>query len=198
MAFLAIPNTVIWSYSVGGVVFVIGLVTIFRGQWQKARGFEKLILFGPVFYAAPIAAFGTEHFTLTKEIASLVPAWIPWHIFWAYFVGACFIAAAFSLVTGIQARLTASLLALNFFLFVALMDAPAWAQDPRDRFAAALMLRELSFAAGPLALAASLSAHPRERVTKILRPLHDTASQLPCCFTASSSSCTPITFPAFP
>jgi uncharacterized membrane protein YphA (DoxX/SURF4 family) len=168
MAFLAIPNTGMWSDSVGGVVFVIGLVTIFRGQWQKARGFEKLILFGPVFYAAPIAAFGTEHFTLTKEIASLVPAWIPWHIFWAYFVGACFIAAAFSLVTGIQARLTASLLALNFFLFVALMDAPAWVQDPRDRFAAALMLRELSFAAGPLALAASLSAHPRERVTKIL------------------------------
>jgi uncharacterized membrane protein YphA (DoxX/SURF4 family) len=167
MAFLAIPNTVIWSYSVGGVVFAIGLVTIFRGQWQKARGFEKLILFGPVFYAAPIAAFGTEHFTLTKEIASLVPAWIPWHIFWAYFVGACFIAAAFSLVTGIQARLTASLLALNFFLFVALMDAPAWVQDPRDRFVAALTLRELSFAAGPLALAASLSAHPRERVTKI-------------------------------
>jgi uncharacterized membrane protein len=129
MALLAIPSTVIWSYSVGGVVLAIGLVTIFlRGHWQKARGLDKLILFGPLFYAAPLAAFGTEHFTLTPAIASIVPKWIPWHLFWAYFVGACFIAAALSLVTGIQSRLSASLLALTFFLFVVLMDAPAWAE----------------------------------------------------------------------
>jgi len=168
MAFLAIPGTVKWSYSVGGVIFAIGLITIFlRGDWQKSRGFDKLILWGPLFYAVPIAAFGTEHFTLTPEIASLIPAWIPWHMFWAYFVGACFIAAALSLVTGIQVRLSASLLALNFFLFVLLMDAPAWAQTPRDRFAAALTLRELSFCAGPLALAAGLSGQGRERTARI-------------------------------
>jgi len=169
MALLAIPRTVIWSYSVGGAVFAIGLVTIFlSGDWQKARGLDKLILFGPIFYAAPLAAFGTEHFTLTADIASLVPAWIPWHLFWAYFVGACFVAAALSLVTRVQARLSASLLALNFFLFVVLMDVPAWAQDPRDRFGLALVLRELSFSGGPLALAASLTGQWRERGTHIL------------------------------
>jgi uncharacterized membrane protein YphA (DoxX/SURF4 family) len=174
MAFVvAIPSTVKWSYSVGGVVFVIGLITIFlRGDWQKARGFDKLILFWTIFYATPIAAFGTEHFTLTKVIASLVPAWIPWHIFWAYFVGTCFIAAAFSLVTGVQRRLAAGLLALTFFLFVALMDAPFWAHHLRDRFALALMLRELSFAAGPLALGASLTlASPAEDWRKPAAPV---------------------------
>src|SRR5215470_17730382 len=113
MAVVAIPSTVIWSYFVFGVVLAIGLVTIFlRGDWQKARGLDKLILFGPLFYAVPIAAFGTEHFTLTKLIASLVPKWIPWHMFWAYFVGACFIAAGFSLAAKIQVRLSPSLLAL--------------------------------------------------------------------------------------
>jgi uncharacterized membrane protein YphA (DoxX/SURF4 family) len=158
MAAVAIPSTVIWSYSVGGAAFAIGLVTMFvRGDWQKARGLDKLILFGPLFYATPLAAFGTEHFTLTKAIASLVPKWIPWHLFWAYFVGACFIAAALSLVTKIQARLAASLLALNFFLFVVLMDAPAWLRHPGNQIVATLMLRELSFGAGPLALAASLA-----------------------------------------
>src|SRR3974377_2564562 len=125
MVLLAIPSEVIWWYFVGAVVRAIGLVTIFlRGDWQKARGFDKLILFGPLFYAVPLAAFGTEHFTLTTAIASLVPRWIPWHQFWAYFGGACFIAAALSLVTGLRARLAASLLGLNFFLFVVLMDAP--------------------------------------------------------------------------
>ena len=166
---LAIPSTVIWSYSVGGVVLAIGLVAIFlRGGWQKARGLDKLILFGPLFYAAPLAAFGTEHFTLTTAIASIVPNWIPWHLFWAYFVGACFIAAALSLVTGIQARLSASLLALTFFLFVLLMDAPAWARHPRNQIALTLLLRELSFSGGPLALAAGFTAQSRERGKHVL------------------------------
>src|ERR1700731_184033 len=133
MVLLAIPSPVIWAYFSLGVVFAIGPVTIFlRGDWQKAQGFDKLILFGPLFYAAPLAAFGIEHFTLTQAIASLVPTWIPWHTFWAYLVGACFIAAALSLVTRIQPRLAASLLALTFIFFVALMDAPGWVQNPRD------------------------------------------------------------------
>jgi uncharacterized membrane protein YphA (DoxX/SURF4 family) len=164
----AIPSEVIWSYSVGAAVLVIGLAAIvLRGDWQKARGLDKLILFGPMFYAAPLAAFGVEHFTLTRVIASIVPAWIPWHTFWAYFIGTCFIAAAFSLVTGIQARLAASLLALTFFLFVMLMDAPAWAHHPRDRFALTLALRQLSFSGGALALAATLAAQSRERGTDV-------------------------------
>lgn len=168
MAFVAIPSRVTWSYLAFGVVFAIGLVTIFlRGEWQKARGFDKLILFGPVFYAAPIAAFGTEHFTVTEAVASIMPAWIPWHQLWVYFVGACLIAGALSLVTGIQARLAASLLALTFFLFVVLMHGPGWAQDPRNRFALAVALREISFSGGALALAASLTGPWRERSRRI-------------------------------
>ncbi len=162
----AIPGTVIWSYLVGGAVFGTGLVALSRrGAWRSARGLDRLILLGPVFYAAPLAAFGTEHFTLTGTIASLVPSWIPWHRFWAYFVGACFIAAALSIVTRVQARLASSLLALTFLLFVALMDVPGWAHDPTNRFAAALALRELSFSGGALALAAVL-AGPRDEADR--------------------------------
>jgi uncharacterized membrane protein YphA (DoxX/SURF4 family)/uncharacterized membrane protein len=168
MAFLEIPSEVIWSYFALGVVLALGLVAIFlRGDWQKARGLDKLILFGPPFYAAPLAAFGTEHFTLTAGIASLIPSWVPWHQFWAYFVGACFIAAALSVVMRIQPRLAASLLALTFFLFVLLMDLPAWKQNPRDRFALTLALRELSFSGGAMGLAVSLSDQ-RERGSNML------------------------------
>ncbi|MGE5413985.1 MAG: hypothetical protein ACM3NW_07415, partial [Syntrophomonadaceae bacterium] len=90
---------------------------------------------------------------------------IPWHTFWAYFVGVCLIAAGLILVTGIQTRLAASLLGLTFFLFVVLMDFPAWLQDPKDRFSAALMLRELAFSGGGLALAGSLAPQERARGT---------------------------------
>ena len=183
VAFVAIPSTVIWSYLAVGVVLAIGLVTIFlRGDWQKARGWYKLILFGPLFYAAPLAAFGTEHFTLTKAIASIVPRWIPWHQFWAYFVGACFIAAALSLVTKIEARLSASLLALTFFLFVVLMDAPGWAHNLRDRFGLTLTLRELSFSGGALALAASLAEQGRERSKHVLATIARYCVAIPVLF----------------
>lgn len=166
---LVIPSPVIWAYFAFGSVFAIGLITIFlRGDWPKARGLDKLILLGPLFYAASLAAFGTEHFTVTQDVASLVPKWIPWHFFWAYFVGSCFIAATLSLATKTQARLSASLLALTFFLFVVLMDIPAWAHEPGNRFALALVLRELSFSGGALALAASLTGAWRDRGTHIL------------------------------
>jgi uncharacterized membrane protein YphA (DoxX/SURF4 family) len=169
MVLVAIPSEVTWSYAVGGVVLAIGLVTMFAsGDWQKAQGFDKLILFGPLFYAAPLAAFGTEHFTLNQAISSIVPAWIPWHRFWAYFVGACFIAAALSMVIRIRTRLSAGLVGLTFFLFVVLMDIPGWVQNPRDRIAAILTLRELSFSGGALALAASTTQQWRERGTHIL------------------------------
>lgn len=163
------PMTVGWSYLAGGAVLAIGLVALFvRGDWQQARGLDKLILFGPLFYAAPIAAFGTEHFTVTDGVVSIMPAWMPWPRFWVYFVGACFILAALSVVTRIRARLAASLLALTFFLFVLLMDAPGWAEQPRNRFTLALALRELSFSGGALALAASLGEPERERGAHIL------------------------------
>lgn len=169
LALLTFPREVRWAYVAFCGIFIIGLIAIFfRGEWQKARGLDKLILLGPIFYAAPLAGFGTEHFTLTSTIASIVPPWMPWHLFWAYFVGACFIAGPLSMVTRIQARLSASLLALTFFLFVMLMDVPALVQVPRDRFMWALSFRELSFSSGALALAAGLGQPARERVWRTL------------------------------
>ena len=169
LALFVFPREVRWAYVAFCGVFLIGVIAIFfRGGWKKARGLDKLILFGPIFYAAPLAGFGTEHFTLTSTIASIVPPWMPWHLFWAYFVGACFIAAPLSMVTRIQARLSASLLAFTFFFFVMLMDVPGLVQDPRNRIVWALSFRELSFSSGALALAAGLGEPAQERIWRTL------------------------------
>ena len=168
MSLVAIPIPVIWSYGVGGAVFAIGVVAIvLRGEWRMEPKLDQLILFGPVFYAASVAAFGTEHFTIARDIASMVPAWIPWHLFWTYLLGVCFIAAALSLVTRIQARISASLLALTFFIFVLVMDAPAALHDLHNRFGITVAFLELSFCGGPLALAASLTEQQNPRVARM-------------------------------
>jgi len=162
----AFLNPVAASYAVGGAVAATGMAALVRrGDWARARQLENLILLGPLFYAAPVAAFGTEHFTQSGTIAAMVPRFIPWHLFWAYLVGAGFIAAGFSLVTRIQARLAASLLALTFFVFVATMDLPAWITHPSNRFALALALRELTFGAGALALASTFTSEGSARRT---------------------------------
>jgi len=169
MVAAAIPSDVKWAYLAFTLVFVVGLVTIFaRGDWQRAQGLDRLILFGPIFYAAPLAAFATEHFTQTKIIASIVPKWMPWHYFWAYFVGTCFILAALSLVTRIRARLAASLVALTMFLFVALMYIPATLRHPDNRIFGTIALRETSFSGGALAFAAFLSDAWRNRGARIM------------------------------
>ncbi|HXA06105.1 MAG TPA: hypothetical protein VNY30_14760, partial [Bryobacteraceae bacterium] len=92
------------------------------------------------------------------------------------------IAAALSLVTKIEARLSASLLALTFFLFVVLMDAPGWAHNLRDRFGLTLTLRELSFSGGALALAASLAEQGRERSKHVLATIARYCVAIPVLF----------------
>jgi len=167
---LATLGPVSWAYFAAGSILAIGSIVIFlRGEWQKARGLEKLILLGPLFFAAPIAAFGTEHFTVTASIEPIIPEWIPWHRFWIYFVGACLIAAALSVATRVQTRLASILLGVMFFLFVALMHAPAWAREPGNRFILAIVLREIAFSGGALALAGSLTDPRLERTAQALK-----------------------------
>jgi uncharacterized membrane protein YphA (DoxX/SURF4 family) len=143
----AVMTEVAWSACVGSVVVIAGLI-----RWLG--GDRRIVRLAPIAYAAPLAAFGTEHFTLTGGVASLVPSWLPWPELWVYAIGAGFIVAALAIATGVLARLAASVVAGTFLVFVLTMDLPTWLDDPHDRFAAALALRELAFAAGALALAA--------------------------------------------
>jgi len=83
----------------------------------------------------------------------MVPSWIPAHWFWAYLVGCALFAAATSLTVRKFVRLSSTLLGLMFFLFVCMMHIPNALADPKDRFAWAYALRDLSFAGGAWALA---------------------------------------------
>lgn len=108
-----------------------------------------------LFYAVPIAVFGSEHFTITADIARLVPRWIPAHTFWVYAVGVGFVCAGFSLASRVQARLAAYLLGATFLIFVIVMDLPGTLKHPQNRFFWALALRQLAFSGGAFAFAIS-------------------------------------------
>ena len=54
----------------------------------------------------------------------MVPAWIPYKLFWAYATGAGHLAAGLAFVSGIQARLAATCLAGMMGSFVVLLHIP--------------------------------------------------------------------------
>ena len=136
-----------------GLIYLVAGVFILRKEIAAARGWDKLIVLGGVFIAAPLAVFATEHFRGAEFIQTMVPSWIPVHLFWAYFVGCALLAAATSLTVRKFVRLSSTLLGLMFFLFVCTIHIPNALAHPKDRFAWTVALRDLSFAAGAWALA---------------------------------------------
>jgi uncharacterized membrane protein len=79
-----------------------------------------------------LLVFGYDHLPIAQFIASLVPAWMPWHLFWAYFTACGFLAAGLSIATNIQVRLSASLLGLMFLLWVLILHGPRIATHPHN------------------------------------------------------------------
>jgi uncharacterized membrane protein len=172
-AALLIPGKLLWPYLAGAVVLVIGLAWMIRGQTREVRGVDRVVVFGPLFLALPMAVFGTDHFVFPAIVATIVPSWIPGHMFWVYFVGVANIAAALSIATKRYSVLAATLLSAMLFSFVLLIHVPNFFKDPGDRINFAVLLRDLSFSAGALAYAVAQagewSKRRVNRTTTLLR-----------------------------
>src|SRR6266481_3404889 len=85
---------------------------------------EKSQTPGRIFVAISLVVFGVQHFIYGGFVATLVPAFMPGRLFWAYFVGVAFVAAAIGILTRMLARPAATMLGVMFFLFVVLLHIP--------------------------------------------------------------------------
>ncbi len=147
LLFFEISRTVISTCSAGIALFVIGIWAL-RKDIADTRGLDKVIALSNLCLAMPLAVFGAEHFAAAKGIMQIVPSFMPWPLFWTYFVGLALLAASLSIATKIQAGWAGLLFGIMMFLFVAMMDIPGTIAKPHDRFNWALTLRELSFGSG--------------------------------------------------
>ena len=101
----------------------VALVAAGELESLDSRLWEGLIM-ARLLYAAALVVFGVQHFLYAKFIATLIPAWIPGHLFWAYFVGVAFFAAALGTAMNMQGHLAAALLGLMFLVWVAVLHVP--------------------------------------------------------------------------
>lgn len=147
-----LSSTNFWM-GLAGLIYLVAGVFILRKQISEARGWDNLITLGPVFIAVPLAVFAPEHFRGPEFVQNMVPSWMPAHRFWPYFIGCALLAAATSLTVRKFVRLSSTLLALMFSLFVCMIYLPSALTHASNRFAWIYVLRDLSFAGGAWALA---------------------------------------------
>ncbi len=150
--FFEISRTVVSMCSAGIVLFVIGLWAV-RTDLARASGLDKIVALSNLCFAIPLAVFGALHLSAAQGLMAMVPAYMPWRLFWAYFVGFALLAASLSIATKIQVRWSGLLFGCMMFLFVAMMDLPATLAEPHNRINWVLLSRELSFGAGGWILA---------------------------------------------
>jgi uncharacterized membrane protein len=155
---LGVSPVTFWPYFAGAATLIIGLACLPKKELGSARGLDKLIWFGPFLLAIAIAIFGADHFVAPKSVATIVPKWMPWRLFWAYFVGTALVAAALSFATKVYWRLAAAMFGIMLFLFVLMMHIPNLFLFPKSSaLVHNLILRDTAIGSGPIAFGLSLS-----------------------------------------
>lgn len=93
---------------------------------------QRMGVIGYWLFAVAAIVYGVGHFQASAFVASVIPDWIPSHLFVTWFTGAALIAAGLAMAARVWARPAAALLGLMFFLWVVLLHAPRIAHALHD------------------------------------------------------------------
>jgi len=122
--------------------------------WVADRGTARI---PQLIFGLALIPLGLAHFVYLQLTAPLVPGWLPYHTFWAYFTGSAQIPAGLGVLLGIYAWLAAAMEAAMLTAFTALVWIPAILATPRAQGAWSELTISWAVSAGAWVVAASLA-----------------------------------------
>jgi uncharacterized membrane protein len=143
-----------WSVFPLTVMLAAALVLYasFASEWDRDHfGFavgSNGLRIARALYGLSLIFFGSAHFIDVKDTVSLIPNWLPGHLFWAYFTGCAFIAAGIAALTSVCARLAVTLSVLQITLFLVLVWLPIVATGSRNPFQWSETILNVALSAG--------------------------------------------------
>jgi uncharacterized membrane protein len=105
------------AWTLVGETLALGSGVAFVAAPEQAR-------LARIGFAITLPVFATLHYLFHDYVASVIPSWIPAHEMMALATGAAMLAAGIAILTGIQARLAATLTAVMFGLWFAVLHVP--------------------------------------------------------------------------
>jgi uncharacterized membrane protein YphA (DoxX/SURF4 family) len=139
-ALIGIPAILSGPLSFGGWYGFCEALTCFVAKWilyvrELPIASARAVRVARVLFGLTCVFYGCSHFAYADYTASMVPAWLPYALGFAYFTGLGHIAAGVGVAAGIAPRLAATLEAIMMSLFGLLVWAPSFFAQPRPKWA---------------------------------------------------------------
>jgi uncharacterized membrane protein len=109
----------------GGAWVLAGTLSSDRPVRQPGdRRLDQAARAGRYAFAAALPVFGILHFIYIDYVVAVLPAWLPFPLFWGYFTGLAHAAAGLGILSGIKARLAATLAGAMYGSWVLMLHIP--------------------------------------------------------------------------
>ncbi|HVV04212.1 MAG TPA: hypothetical protein VHC96_08310 [Puia sp.] len=141
-----------------------------------------------LLFGIPWIIFGIQHYMYADFVGTLVPAFMPWRVFWAYFTGTAMFVAGLSFIIRWQTQLAAFLLGCLMLLYLLMVHPGMLTNEPQVGQHWTRFMQDIAIMGAAFALAMSewkaldqnrrfRPRYPRKGPT-VLEPTKDTSEAL--------------------